>query len=399
MTILALDDDRVTLTALVVLPDDRIVAVGSRYNQPTNNNDGWIARFDAAGRLDPTFGQGGVVTSNIELGGGEGFNDVALLADGSFVAAGYIVPEDLDPSPQAILRRFDAHGKADAAFTNVSSGPPVVMVGGMREATGITVLPDGKLGVSGIQCPPPSGSCRAALGRFDSRSGAPDPAFGTGGIVARLFGIPGGPAQAWANGLAATSKTTLVVGEHQVGAAASDVGLMLSPVSDPAAIVTRTLAFDPKEAARAVSPTATGFVIGGTALSNNASRYFLVAVTGTGQIDAGFGPNGNGRVVVQGPGTSAGGYAVAVDAGGRILVAGDARTAADQQRMLVARHAAHGPLDAGFGGSGIATFRPEGGDARATAIGRQGSGRIIVGGWSTPGGSFKTHAVLLGLRP
>ena len=137
VTILALDDDRVTLTALVVLPDDRIVAVGSRYNQPTNNNDGWIARFDAAGRLDPTFGQGGVVTSNIELGGGEGFNDVALLADGSFVAAGYIVPEDLDPSPQAILRRFDAHGKADAAFTNVSSGPPVVMVGGMREATGI----------------------------------------------------------------------------------------------------------------------------------------------------------------------------------------------------------------------------------------------------------------------
>ena len=67
--------------------------------------------------------------------------------------------------------------------------------------------------------------------------------------------------------------------------------------------------------------------------------------------------------------------------------------------VLVARHAAHGPLDAGFGSAGIVTFRPDGGEARATAIGRQSSGRIIVGGWSTPSGSFKTHAVLLGLRP
>lgn len=402
VTVLAFDDDDVQLSALAVLPDDRIIAVGSRYDQATNNTDGWIARFDAKGRLDPGFGQGGVVTSNIESGGGEGFSAVLPLADGSLIVAGHLNPEDADPPAQALVRRLDAAGNFSPAFSSATSGPPVVLIPGMRSATGLALLADGMIGISGDHCPP-SAACRAAFGRFAPVTGAPDGHFGSNGVVTTRYGaVAGGngaSVEARAHGIAATRQLTVVVGEAVTATQTSDIGLFRSSAATPAMTSASHPDFDSYESGRAIAATGHGFVVAGTAFAGGVARYFLLGLDGQGEVAPAFGPFGNGRVVVPGPGISADAAAVAIDAGGKVLVAGQMRQTANQQRILVARHDGQGTLDPDFGGAGIASFRPEGGDAAATAIGRQGSGRIIVGGWSAPDGSFRRHAVLLGLRP
>src|SRR5262249_9047255 len=70
--------------APLLQPDGRLVAVGDSVF------DGIRAlRYTSDGRLDPSFGIGGIATADIRIGGTE-FADAAVLQpDGKIVAAGY----------------------------------------------------------------------------------------------------------------------------------------------------------------------------------------------------------------------------------------------------------------------------------------------------------------------
>ncbi len=72
------------ITSLLVQPDDKIVVGGSNL---TGSADQFaLARFEADGNLDPTFGNGGKVSAVI--GGNDGINGLAFDADWKIVAAG-----------------------------------------------------------------------------------------------------------------------------------------------------------------------------------------------------------------------------------------------------------------------------------------------------------------------
>jgi uncharacterized delta-60 repeat protein len=72
------------IRGLAIQRDGKIVAAGFRYPSPS---DFLLARYNTDGSLDPSFGVGGLVTSN--LAGNDLVRGVALQNDGRIVVVGY----------------------------------------------------------------------------------------------------------------------------------------------------------------------------------------------------------------------------------------------------------------------------------------------------------------------
>jgi uncharacterized delta-60 repeat protein len=107
-------------------------------------------------------------------------------------------------------------------------------------------------------------------------------------------------------------------------------------------------------------------------------RHFALArYTSDGQLDASFGPGG---VVVTNVGREDAAEAIAVQADGRIVVAGWSETV-----IALARYLPSGQLDATFGTDGKVVTNAGGDDYDgAEAVGVQLDGKIVVAGWTGP---------------
>src|SRR5687767_2507681 len=74
---------------IVLQPDGKIIAAG--YTQTfTTDDDFALVRYNTDGSLDPTFASGGTLTTDF-FGGADQVNAVALQADGKIVVAVYSV--------------------------------------------------------------------------------------------------------------------------------------------------------------------------------------------------------------------------------------------------------------------------------------------------------------------
>jgi uncharacterized delta-60 repeat protein len=101
---------RVTITGLVLGPDGSIVVGGLanvRGARPAHART-LLARYDATGRLDPTFGQGGVALGEVP-GKSAALTALVLAPDGGLIAAG-------ERSRRGFVARFRADGSLDPAF-------------------------------------------------------------------------------------------------------------------------------------------------------------------------------------------------------------------------------------------------------------------------------------------
>jgi uncharacterized delta-60 repeat protein len=99
--------------ALVVQPDGKIVLGGSVSEPPTPRLDGALARFDALGKLDTSFGTDGqMIVDNVT--GPEPIFSLALQPDGKLVAGSFTF---ISNSKSAFLiERFDTVGALDSTF-------------------------------------------------------------------------------------------------------------------------------------------------------------------------------------------------------------------------------------------------------------------------------------------
>ncbi len=104
-----------------------------------------------------------------------------------------------------------------------------------------------------------------------------------------------------------------------------------------------------------------------------------------GRIDPGFGVAGRIRIDAGGVDEA---RAVAVQADGRIVIAGATTTTEGMFAFLVMRLTRDGGLDPSFGRNGIFTLRPGSGDAVANAVAIDQHGRIIAGGYAHNGVDF-----------
>jgi uncharacterized delta-60 repeat protein len=162
-------------------PDNRIVVAGY-----ANGNQVTVARYQPDGRLDETFGTGGVVTG-IATGLA---NDVTIQPDGLIVLAGRTTlnPPRGDDFDDLLVGRLLPDGQLDLGFGLTLNGVIITDVGGLtNEAQNVVVQPaDGMIVVSGSSLNPGSGGVgidhHTDIARYRP-DGQLDPTFGTGGTL------------------------------------------------------------------------------------------------------------------------------------------------------------------------------------------------------------------------
>jgi uncharacterized delta-60 repeat protein len=169
--------------ALLVQNDKPVVAGSAgRLVDGLGVTDFGLARYTADGRLDPGFGSGGKVTTDF-FGSSDDAYAVVGQPDGSVVAAGRTFtasPGDADFA----LARYRRDGTLDPAFGN--GGKVHTDLGGTYDVVKAMVRqPDGKIVVAGnTQNYPVSDDF--ALARYHA-DGTPDTSFGSGGTVVTKF--------------------------------------------------------------------------------------------------------------------------------------------------------------------------------------------------------------------
>jgi uncharacterized delta-60 repeat protein len=162
--------------------DGRIIAGGYAYNSP--GFDFAIARYSYVGTLDPSFGNGGVVTT--AMGSYESFGRaVAIQADGKIVLAGSSSDTYFTESDFA-LARYTPEGALDTGFgiggkVTTFMGRPLSSVRGVAVQSNGQIVAGGSAGYYGAE----SGEV-FALARYTS-AGALDTTFGGDGKVATSF--------------------------------------------------------------------------------------------------------------------------------------------------------------------------------------------------------------------
>jgi uncharacterized delta-60 repeat protein len=313
--------------AAVLQPDGKMIVVGDAKQSSYAVSFMGLARYNADGSLDTTFGANGKVSdNNLGFYGAVG-SAVVLLPDGRIVVAGYVnVYNNGDPTSNAVIALFTSSGSLDTSFN--TTGYRIFDYGGNEKATSIIVQSDGKI-VAGIYSTNYSAN-NFILVRCNT-DGTLDASFGTGGVVTTDLGA------AYTEGINA--------------------------------LATQTISGVEKIIAVGSSPSHSGdFAV---------LRYNVT----NGALDATFGASGK-TVIDFGHADS--GRAVAIQSDGKIVVAGSASNGVDNDFAL-ARFTADGALDSAFSAGGQVVTDFATGDETASAVLIQSDGKILVSG-STNGG-------------
>ncbi|MEZ6122861.1 MAG: hypothetical protein R3C49_06750 [Planctomycetaceae bacterium] len=154
---------------IAVQDDGKILLTG------TDGSNLVVVRYDSVGTLDPTFGTGGIVTTDVGSGEDVG-NSITVQSDGKIVVAGVTADGG---NFDFVVTRYETDGTLDATFG--TGGVVTTAIGaGADRASSVAILPDGKILVTGSTH---NGTdYDVALVRYDS-NGSLDSGFGTGGLV------------------------------------------------------------------------------------------------------------------------------------------------------------------------------------------------------------------------
>ncbi|MFO1438783.1 MAG: choice-of-anchor D domain-containing protein [Verrucomicrobiaceae bacterium] len=155
--------------ALLLQNDGRIVLAG--YSSNGSNDDYAIARYNADGSLDGTFGTGGKVTTTATVGT-DRLYAIAAYSGGRILVAGETRNAG-NTSTDFGLARYNANGTLDTSF-GTSGLVTLTPASNSEYVYALQVLPDGKILAAG------EANSDAAIVRLNA-NGSYDPAFGSGG--------------------------------------------------------------------------------------------------------------------------------------------------------------------------------------------------------------------------
>ena len=309
----------------VLLADGRIVVVGS--SRVGGNDDFAIARFEADGDLDTTFGTQGRTTTDFFAQRDRAFG-VALQADGSIVVVGdaIVAPGDTDFA----VARFTANGVLDTTFGAAGTGRVNTDIADQVDiAKNVVIGSDGRILVSGTITMGGSPVLEnAGLARYTA-SGGLDTSFGAAGV----HSIP----------LRSVGEALVLQGDGRI------------------------------------------LLAGSTAVAGRAN-FAVMRLLANGSADGSFGSGGLATVGFSTQDDFA--RDLALDANGRIIVSGQASNRVNPD-FAVARFTSGGVLDASFDGDGRFTVDFFGSFDGAENVGIQPDGRILLGGFASNGNSVR----------
>src|SRR5215471_11982559 len=312
--------------AIALQPDGKILTAGtSRFGFT-------LVRYNPDGTLDQTFGSSGSVLQyfgpyNLAYG-------LAIQSDGKILAAGYEqngVAAGPGFTVTPLVARYNSDGTPDSSFGD--QGVAAVNQGVVESARAVAIQQDGKIVLAGNRMISPNimrGPSKFALSRVDS-DGRLDQTFGTSGKTTTSF---------------------------------SEVDFL------------STILIQPDGKIIAVGDS------GETDSGESEGRSVAIARYNTdGSLDREFGTGG--RIVTSMP-EGAAGYAAVLQPDGKIIVTGSAG-----DHLLLARYNSDGSLDSTFGTGGlISSISGEGYSVVVDA-----EGRIVVGG-SAAGETGDDFAIL-----
>jgi uncharacterized delta-60 repeat protein len=175
-------------SAVAIQPDGKIVAAGSSGHCDCPLGGGVtssfkLARLNANGSRDTSFGGDGVVLTSFETSGYDTAKGVVIQADGKIVAAGGS-SAGVNPYNFA-LARYNANGSLDTSFD--ADGKVLTDFGAHDTASSVALQTDGKIVALGLSSAGNNGF-NFALARYNSNGSLNAPTFGGDGKVLTDFG-------------------------------------------------------------------------------------------------------------------------------------------------------------------------------------------------------------------
>ena len=368
--------------AVAIQADGKIVVAGT--SNGSGNFDFALARYTTAGVLDTTFGGGdGKVTTDIVTADADYATAVAIQADGKIVVAGY---SNGSGTNDFALARYTAAGVLDTTFGG-GDGKLVtdIVTADQDFAYAVAIQADGKIVVAGTSNG--SGTNDFALARYTT-AGALDATFGTGGKVTTDIVTADNDI---ASAMVIQADGKIIVSGRSNGSGSFDFALAryttagaLDATFGTGGKVTTDIVTADNDIASAMVIQADGkIIVSGRSNGSGSFDFALARYTTAGALDATFGTGGK---VTTDIGADYG-YAVAIQADGKIVVAGTSNGSGTNDFAL-ARYTTAGVLDTTFSQDGKVLTDIDSADADdGRAMSLQADGKIVVAGTSNGSGS------------
>ncbi|HLG23226.1 MAG TPA: CARDB domain-containing protein, partial [Candidatus Manganitrophaceae bacterium] len=350
--------------SVAIQPDGKIVAVGFKYN-PSGFA---LARYHSDGKLDTSFGSGGIVVTTDWFGDTAEANGVAVQGDGKIVVTGFT-----GDTLSFAVARYNPDGSLDAGF-GVGGRVVTELSGGYDYdlAYSPVIQSDGKIVVGGF-CDCLTGRGKDfALVRYQP-DGSFDASFGSGGVVLTDFN----------NGSDDRIKKILLDTTGKILAGGVSGGnFALARYNPDGSLDTGfgtggqvTLDFEGiSDEVRGLAFSGGKIVVAG--IAGPGADIGLARFSGSGVLDRKF---GNGGAVLVDMGTYDITSALVIQTDGRIVVGGYSDS------FFLARFTANGALDNLFDGDGkVYTNLGSTGDfSYFLGLALQTDGRIVAAGNAT----------------
>ena len=363
--------------AMSIQADGKIVLAGESFN--SNGSPRFaLTRYNTNGNMDNTFGNAGIVTTS--FGSGESYaNDMAIQTDGKIVVAGESDNSTNSSQPRFTLTRYNTNGNLDNTFG--TAGIVITSFDSEGFANAMAIQADGKILATGEGTN--VGGAGIALTRYNI-NGSLDNTFGTAGIVTTsIGGSCGGSAIAiQADGKIVVAGYGLTTNNHLCFALTRyNTNGSLDNTFGTAGIVTTIIggAYSSFACDLAIQADGKIVVAGTNTISNNQDVFALTRYNINGSLDNTF---GTGGIVTTSIGTSCGANALAIQADGKIVVAGSS----SNYNFTLTRYNTNGSLDNTFGTAGIITT-VIGIVSAAADIAIQADGKIVAAGGSSTNGN------------
>jgi len=329
-----------------------------------------------AGTLDTTFDSDGIVTTDIGSGNHDDAQAIAIDSGGKIVVAG-------GRSGDFALARYKSNGTLDTTFG--TGGKVTTHIGSYDDDSyAIAIDSAGKIVVAGYSS---NGSDRDfALARYKS-NGTLDTTFGTGGKVT----TPIGSGDDYARAIAIDSAGKIVVAGYSHNGSNGDFALAryksngtLDTTFGTGGKVTTPIGSNSDDYAVAMAIDSGGKIVMAGYSNNGADNDFALArYNSNGTLDTNFGTGGKVTMDIGSGDDYA--RAIAIDSGGKIVVAGYSYNGNYEEKdFALARYNVDGTLDTNFDSDGIVTTDiGSSEDDIAQAIAIDSGGKIVVAGYST----------------
>lgn len=347
----------------VIARGNEVIAVGVAFDDVSG--DFAVAQYQSDGTLDPSFGTGGIVTTNIT--DYEQADEITYMGD-KLVVAGFTCPA---VECDFAVVRYNKDGSLDQSF---GTGGIVVTDFGGDDIADAVLVKGNTIVVAGAT--DRDGNNDFALARY-LKDGTLDPSFGTGGLVTTDFN---GNFDA-ANGLDIMENRIVAAGYVDYFTGDSNFGLArylddgsLDPSFDVDGKVETDFSGE-DDGAHAIDIRGQTITAMGEATTSGDSDLAAAQYNKDGSLNPGFGGDGTSTIDVGS--LFDGGRGGALQYDGRVVVVG--YTCPDSCEFAVARFTSDGSPDASFGTGGFTTT-PIGPFAQAQAAAFGPDNRIIAAG-------------------